>query len=215
MTEPLSDVWMEVRGRLRAFIAARVANDATVDDLLQDVFLTMHEKIDQVQDARRLASWLFTVTRHAIIDYYRTPHRNREFPIGLATDVEEYLADAAPPEQENEPPRQLVGCLRPMVERLAPEYREAITLVELEGLTQQAAATKLGLSLSGMKSRVQRGRAQLKVMLQDCCVIQLDSRRGVAEAEPRDGSTNPCAPPAPLMPERRPPRRPTSDGGRQ
>jgi len=200
---------MEVRGRLRAFIAKRVAADAAVEDLLQEVFLKIHDKIDQVQDPRRLVSWIFTVTRHAIIDYYRTSHRHRELPAGLATDVEELMAAGEPEDESDEPRMQLAGCLRPMVDQLAPEYRDALTLVELDGLTQQAAASKLGLSLSGMKSRVQRGRQQLKALLHDCCLIQLDARRGVADVALRNPMANLCAPPAPMMPERRPARKPT------
>ena len=203
MTQDRQDVWMEVRGRLRAFIAKRVADDAAVDDLLQDVFLKIHDKIDQVQDPRRLVSWIFTVTRHVIIDYYRTSHRHRELPTGLATDVESLMAAGEPKDEPDEPRIQLASCLRPMVDQLAPEYRDALRLVELDGLTQQAAASTLGLSLSGMKSRVQRGRRQLKTLLHDCCLIQLDARRGVAEAALRDPAANPCAPPTPMMPERR------------
>ncbi len=208
MTQDAQKVWMEVRGRLRAFIAKRVAADAAVEDLLQEVFLKIHEKIDHVQDPRRLVSWIFTVTRHVIIDYYRTPHRHREMPAGLAKDVEELMAVDEPEGEFDEPRMQLAGCLRPMVDRLAPEYRDALTLVELDGLTQQAAATTLGLSLSGMKSRVQRGRGQLKAMLHACCLIQLDGRRGVAEVALRDPAANPCAPPAPIMPARTPKRTP-------
>lgn len=209
MTQDRQHVWMEVRGRLRAFIAKRVADDAAVDDLLQEVFLKIHDKIDQVQDPRRLVSWIFTVTRHVIIDYYRTSHRQRELPAGLATDVESLMAAGEPKDEPDEPRIQLAGCLRPMVDQLAPEYRDALRLVELDGLTQQAAASTLGLSLSGMKSRVQRGRRQLKALLHDCCLIQLDARRGVAEAALRDPTANPCAPPTPMMPERRAARKPT------
>jgi RNA polymerase sigma-70 factor (ECF subfamily) len=205
----VQQVWMEVRGRLRAFIAKRVADDAAVDDLLQEVFLKIHDKIDQVQDPRRLVSWIFTVTRRVIIDYYRTSHRQRELPAGLATDVESLMAAGEPKDDPDEPRIQLAGCLRPMVDQLAPEYRDALRLVELDGLTQQAAASTLGLSLSGMKSRVQRGRRQLKALLHDCCLIQLNARRGVAEAALRDPTANPCAPPTPMMPERRAARKPT------
>lgn len=209
MTQDRQHVWMEVRGRLRAFIAKRVADDAAVDDLLQEVFLKIHDKIDQVQDPRRLVSWIFTVTRRVIIDYYRTSHRQRELPAGLATDVESLMAAGEPKDDPDEPRIQLAGCLRPMVDQLAPEYRDALRLVELDGLTQQAAASTLGLSLSGMKSRVQRGRRQLKAMLHDCCLIQLDARRGVADVAVRNPMVNPCAPPTPMMPERRPARKPT------
>jgi RNA polymerase sigma-70 factor (ECF subfamily) len=73
-----------------------------------------------------------------------------------------------------------------MIERLPEEYRQAVVLVDLEGLTQREAAAQLGLSLSGMKSRVQRGRRQLKEMLEACCMIELDRRRGVTDYEVRD-----------------------------
>lgn len=88
---------------------------------------------------------------------------------------------------------ELAGCLRPMIEQLSQDYRDAITLVEIEGLTQQAAAKHLGVSLSGMKSRVQRGRKQLKQMLDDCCVIELDRRKGVIEYRSRRAECDPCA----------------------
>lgn len=79
-----------------------------------------------------------------------------------------------------------------MLERLSQDYREAVTLVELDGLSQQAAADRLGLSLSGMKSRVQRGRKQLKRLLDDCCLIELDRRGGVVDYEPRGAGCDPC-----------------------
>ncbi len=89
---------------------------------------------------------------------------------------------------------ELAGCLRPMIERLSQDYRDAISLVELKGLTQQAAAKHLGISLSGMKSRVQRGRKQLKQMLDDCCVIELDRRRAVVDYGVRDPGCVSCQP---------------------
>ena len=73
-----------------------------------------------------------------------------------------------------------------MIERLSEKYRQAVVLVDLEGLTQQE------VSLSGMKSRVQRGRRQLKGMLEACCTIELDRRRGVTDYEVRDQKCNSC-----------------------
>ena len=73
-----------------------------------------------------------------------------------------------------------------MIERLSEKYRQAVVLVDLEGLTQQE------VSLSGMKSRVQRGRRQLKGMLEACCTIELDRRRGVTDYDVRDETCNSC-----------------------
>ena len=58
--------------------------------------------------------------------------------------------------------------------------------------TQQAAAERMGISLSGMKSRVQRGRKQLKQLLDECCLIELDRRGGVRGVEVRDTGCDPC-----------------------
>jgi RNA polymerase sigma-70 factor (ECF subfamily) len=79
-----------------------------------------------------------------------------------------------------------------MIERLSGEYRQAVLLIDLEGLTQQEAAAQLGLSLSGMKSRVQRGRRQLKGMLEACCTIELDRRRGLVDYAVRNQQDNSC-----------------------
>ena len=72
-----------------------------------------------------------------------------------------------------------------MIERLAESCRQAVTLVDLKGLTQHDAAKRLGLSVSGTMSRVQKGRRQLRDMLETCCVIDLDRRGGVADYDLR------------------------------
>jgi RNA polymerase sigma-70 factor (ECF subfamily) len=84
---------------------------------------------------------------------------------------------------------ELARCLTPLVERLPASYREALVLTEVEGATQAEAAARLGLSVSGMKTRVQRARGRLKDLLLDCCHVELDRRRGVTGYRSRRG---PC-----------------------
>lgn len=197
MAQDAQKIWQQVHDGLRAFVSKRVANAADVEDILQEVFLRMHRKLGSLKDPRRVVSWLFQITRHAIIDHYRTPARRREMSAGLSSDLDaEHQASAASvvetAEDSGRLRTELAGCLRPMVDRLSADYRQAVTLVELDGLTQQAAAKRLGLSVSGMKSRVQRGRRQLKDMLEACCEIQLDGRRGVADYALRDPQSDPC-----------------------
>ena len=197
MTHDTQAIWQQVHDGLQAFVAKRVANEAEVEDVLQEVFLRMHRKLDSLKDPRRIVSWLFQITRHAIIDQYRTPARRREMPAGLSADLDaDYPVSISPttgePADSGRLRTELAGCLQPMIERLSADYRQAVTLVELEGLTQQAAAKRMGLSVSGMKSRVQRGRRQLKGMLEACCEVQLDGRRGIADYRVRDPQSNPC-----------------------
>lgn len=195
MTQTTEELWQLMHDGLRAFIAKRVNDQEHVEDILQDVFLRTHRQVDKVNDPRRIVSWLYQVTRNAIIDYYRKPGRWHEIPAGLSADIEAFGGELQ--EESGDSGSELAGCLRPMIERLSRDYREAITLVEINGLTQQAAAEQMGLSLSGMKSRVQRGRKQLKQMLDGCCRIELDRRRAVVGYEVRDAGCDSCTPSTP------------------
>ncbi len=191
MTTMTEELWQGMHDGLRAFIAKRVSDQSHAEDVLQEVFVRVHRQLDSVNDPRRIVSWIYQVTRNAIVDYYRKPGRRHEIPAGLSTDIEAFGGELQ--EESGDSGSELAGCLRPMIERLSQDYRDAINLVEFEGLTQQEAAKRMGVSLSGMKSRVQRGRKQLKQMLGDCCLIELDRRGGVIEYQARNEECDPCA----------------------
>lgn len=198
VTKLTEELWQQLHDSLRTFIAKRVDDHGHVDDILQEVFVRVHRQINSVNDPNRVVSWIYQITRNAIIDHYRKPVRQREIPTGLSSQLEmcdetSQKRERADREEDEESRSELAGCLRPMIERLSQDYRDAITLVEIEGLTQQAAAKQIGISLSGMKSRVQRGRKQLKQMLDDCCLIELDRRGGVANYQSRSNVENLCA----------------------
>lgn len=200
MRAKTEELWQELHDGLRAFIVKRVNDQGHVEDILQEVFLRVHRQIDSVQDTRRIVSWIYQVTRNVIIDHYRKPGRQREIPTGLSEALQSLdelptFSETARSDESEESRTELAGCLRPMIEQLSPDYREAINLVELEGLTQHTAAKRIGISLSGMKSRVQRGRKQLKQMLDDCCLIELDGRGGVIDYRARTAECDACTRP--------------------
>ncbi len=182
-------LWSEFGDRLRAFIARRVGSAADAEDILQDVFLRIHRHADSLQRQERLVSWLFQVTRNAIADYYRAPVR-RELLAGAPQDLERDADHALRWMEERDEPsadaaRELATCLGPMVARLPSPYREAVTLIDLEGVPQKDAALRAGLSLSGMKSRVQRGRQALEQLVHDCCQVDLDATGRVMDYQLR------------------------------
>lgn len=174
--------WRELRDELARFVAARVAA-SDVDDVVQEALTRIHGGVAGVRDQDRLGPWLYQVTRNAIVDHHR---RARPMAIEPVEALEDELP--APPEGEDEAerlPRLLAPCLRAYVGMLPAVSRQAITLVELEGLSQVEAAARLGISVSTMKSRVQRGRAQLRLMVEQCCAIGLDARNHVIDVTPR------------------------------
>jgi RNA polymerase sigma-70 factor, ECF subfamily len=194
MPSAIHEISPQLQTGIKSFVTRRVQDSAAAEDIVQNIFLRIHRRLDTLKDDRRIAAWLFQIARHAIIDYYRAPQRHKEVPLGLASELEAMHrpTTTAPEGDQPEPRQELAACLRPMMEQLAEPYRQALMLVELEGVTQAAAAKQLGLSSSGMKSRVQRGRQQLKRMLEECCVIRLDRRQGVASYTQRRSGCDPC-----------------------
>jgi RNA polymerase sigma-70 factor (ECF subfamily) len=147
MDATVTEVWHQVYDGLRAFITKRVVNEVEADDILQEVFLRMHRGITSLKDRRRVVSWLYQIAYNVIVDYYRSPERRREIPSGFARNVDDRAPVSLSSTDESGQLRmELAQCLQPMLDRLAEDYRAAVTLVEVEGLTQQVAARRLGLS---------------------------------------------------------------------
>lgn len=170
----------DLDARLRPFVARRVS-PADVDDVMQEVFVRVHRGLGDLRDDERFGPWVFQVARSAIADQFRERARHP-----FAGDEPGELAAEDGADDERPAERALVEVVAPFVSMLPSPYREALMLTELEGLTQREAAEMLGISLSGMKSRVQRGRAQLRELLEHCCQIDVDARGRVMACEPRD-----------------------------
>ena len=186
-------MWRALYDRLHGFISRRVA-PADVDDLVQEVLLRIHRRIDTLDRADRLDAWAYQITRNAIIDYYRSEARQdqtlaHEMDAPVSAELAKRSTDEA---QDVEAGRELAGCLTPLIDRLAEPYRQAVTLVELDGILQVEAALRLGISTSGMKSRVQRARQQLKAMLLVCCHVEIDRRGGVVDYGTHGGHCSTC-----------------------
>jgi RNA polymerase sigma-70 factor, ECF subfamily len=176
------DSWQVLGQRLGAYIGRRLpAQD--VDDVLQEVLLRIHKNVRYLGDDSRFGPWVYSVARNAVIDRLR-----KKQPVSVDLDPDSLAAAAADEEEQ-----ALLGCVTPFVARLPEAYRHAITLVELQGLSQVDAAAIEGVSVSGMKSRVQRARRMLREMFEECCSLKVDARGHVIEAEPHAPSG--CAAP--------------------
>ena len=188
-------VWAELHASIRGFVARRVRQQADVDDLVQRVFLQVHRALPTLRDTDKLHAWVYQTTRRAIADFYRTPSQNREVATGTAEDVANALAASDSLKDDEAATRELSTCLKPLMSGLTAADQEALQMVEFDGVTQVEAAARLGLSVSGMKSRVQRARSHLRSALHDCCRIAVDRRGGVIGYERKSGDCESCASP--------------------
>jgi len=187
-------MWAEFAGRLRSFVARRVPPGIEPDDVVQEVFLRVMRHLPSLREADRIEAWLFQIARNTLYDAMRARQRRDNRTDALEID----LPDETTAEDVRAAEAELAPCLTPMVARLSEPYREAIELTSVHGLTQAEAAKRAGVSVPGMKSRVQRAREQLKAMLLRCCEVDVDSRRGVADFHMRESES--CAGPGDASP---------------
>jgi RNA polymerase sigma-70 factor, ECF subfamily len=177
---PPSSRARELRALLVPFISRRV-DPQDVDDVLQDVFVRIQRGLGELRESDKLVAWGYQIARNVIVD-----HARRQ-AVRQHETLERLRATTAPnDDRDDSGASELAAILGHFIAMLPEPYREALQRTELDGMTQAEAAKRAGLSLSGMKSRVQRGRAALRELLEGCCVIELDARGSIIEVEPEN-----------------------------
>ena len=169
-------------GNLRNFIGKRVSEPADAEDILHDS-LSLYKaqrNFNRIKDKAKFTSWIYQIVRRGIIDFYR------QGLLSVALD-ESVLADQQ--ELDDNHNKILANCLKTKIKQLLNKYRSALELTEWEGFKQVELSHQLGISKSGAKSRVQRGKKQLKDLLTQCCDIDTDKHGNVVDYEER----RPCA----------------------
>jgi RNA polymerase sigma-70 factor, ECF subfamily len=176
LVDPLTEqMWREVIAQLRAFVRRRIADPERAEDLVGEILLRIHQNLGSIDDRERLTHWVSRVARNAVIDEYRRAARAREHLVPAPEDVVA-IEGRADMDDESATLSDLTRCLHPLLKGLPAEQRSAVQMIDLDGLPQAAAARIEGVSLSGMKSRVQRGRRRLAELLEQCCTLTLDAR---------------------------------------
>lgn len=159
-----AEVWKRFSDGLRGYIRNRINDPETVEDLLQEIFARIHINLHKLQDEARVKPWVYTIARNVVTDHYRKGNNPVLLP-GESTiaDTEEERGELTEKD-----------CLLPLIHNLPEKYRKAMLLSEIEGRKQAEVAEMLQISLSGAKSRIQRGRRLLQYGYMDCCDYKLN-----------------------------------------
>lgn len=173
--------WKSFISRLRRYVRRRVA-PGEADDVLGDILLRLVRHSKELAAADNATAWMYRVAANAIVDHHRRCSAQvRALSRAEAGDREL----SAEPDADRITSADLAKCMTPLVRSLPDPYREALLLTEIGGLSQVEAGRRLGISSSGMKSRVQRGRVKLRAALLRCCAVELDHRGAVLDYRPR------------------------------
>ncbi len=170
----LMHAWQQHEAELRGWLRRRLGNNADAEDQLQDLFLKALRQGERFCSLDNARAWLYEVARNALTDRLRLTRQMVELPESLASEAGETAAVD-----------DLAYCLPRVLSELSADDREAITLCDVEGLTQQAYADRLGLTLPAAKSRVQRARERLRARLVEACKVRFDEGGHVCCFAPR------------------------------
>jgi RNA polymerase sigma-70 factor (ECF subfamily) len=149
--------------RLRSYVRRRVATSSDADDVVQTALLRLLES-EAVSSDSSAQAWLLAAARNAIADHHRARARSGE-PL---TEPE------AVPGTEPDEASDITECLAPVLAALAEDDRALLRRVDVEGDSQAELARELGLSVSGLKSRVQRARERLRKAVIARCEFERD-----------------------------------------
>ena len=190
--DPQAYLGQDFQTSLRAYVSRRVEAGA-VDDVVGDILLLLVRHRDRLAVADEPTAWVFRVAANAIADHHRRRAAEARALPQYAAEIEQNGGESG---DASNAAAEIAECLVPVIRNLPQPYAEALLLTDIAGLNQTEAATRLGLSTSGMKSRVQRGRSKLKQAILRCCAVALDCRGEVIDCEPRSSTKPFCFPTA-------------------
>ncbi|MCL1093522.1 RNA polymerase sigma factor SigZ [Shewanella kaireitica] len=174
--------WQNHKAQLRSYVSKRIDDADAVDDILQDVYIKASSNLHQLKSKGSLKGWLYRIAYNTIMDFYRARQPLDALPEELAIEEEDVSTQAH---------KELAQCLRPLINELPEKYATPLRMAELEGISQQAIADELGLSLSGAKSRVQRSRVKFREQMMACCDFEI-GQQGIIDYIPKKPECSKC-----------------------
>lgn len=165
------EIARELSGPLRRYLARYAGDPALADDLLQETLIRITRGLPDFAGRSSLKTWAFSIATRVAADHFRQPlNRARIVDVDEAPEV----ADSQPATDQRLVTDEMNACVRKVIDSLPEDYRAALVLHELEGLTADQVADVLGCSLATAKIRIHRGRVRLRDALNGECDFYRD-----------------------------------------
>jgi RNA polymerase sigma-70 factor (ECF subfamily) len=170
-TPSFEDVARVLSDPLQRYLTRMVGNRATADDLLQETLLRIARGLPNFEGRSSVKTWAFTIATRVATDYFRSPETR-----ALIVDVDKVpeLSASDVDVEGRMVIDEMNSCVREVIDSLPEDYRAALILHDLQGLTAAATAEACGCSLATAKIRIHRARTRLKDALGKECEFYRD-----------------------------------------
>lgn len=188
MDKYFEKLWLEFSNELGNYIKSKVGNAHDAEDILQEVYVKIFRNLDTLEKKNAVKSWIFTITRNTIIDYYK---KKKDIPVlpDVFADIENKDAD------EDNMNREISECLKQMIFDVPEKYHEVYDMHLNKKMKHKEIAEELDISLANSKVRLKRAKQLLKDKLVECCDFELDAYGNIIEYHPKgkcDGCDGEC-----------------------
>lgn len=162
----------QLTGPLERYLGRYTGDPSVTEDLIQETLLRISRALPGFEGRSSLKNWAFTIATNTAMDYFRKTKSSSKI-----IDIDEV---PVPPDEKDWIEERLIihemnACVREEIDSLPEDYRAALILHDLEGLTAAETAKITGCSLATAKIRIHRARARLKKALQKDCTFYRDS----------------------------------------
>jgi RNA polymerase sigma-70 factor (ECF subfamily) len=156
------ELYRQHAGRLYSVACRMVGNPSDAEDLLQEIFLAAHRKLDSFRGDSALGTWLYRLATNLCLDYLRSKAA-RTNQLTRVLDDEPKLADSS---SRSLAERTLTRMdLERALQQLPEGCRAAFVLHDVEGLEHREVAEALGIAEGTSKSQVHKARLRLRSLL--------------------------------------------------
>jgi RNA polymerase sigma-70 factor (ECF subfamily) len=165
-----------------------IQNQADAEDLAQETFIRVHDKLETFRGEARLSTWIYRIATNISTDYFRSSaHRQAKAnPLLEEVDLDREFANlSAPSVAQQVAQSDMSDCMQKFVQHLPYSYRTVIVLHDLQGLKAQEIADILECPLETVKIRLHRARVKLRASLHAGCDLDHDERN-VMVCEPNE-----------------------------
>ena len=153
-----TELYQEYHSKVLGFLRGKTGNVQLAEDLCSEVFIKIFDKIDAFDpDRASLSTWIFTITRNRLTDYFRTRRVFSEIPETMPDDssVEEEICS-----------RESLDALADALEKLNERLRDIIILRYYSGRTLKEIAERMNISYAYVKVLHNKGLAELRKNLE-------------------------------------------------
>ncbi len=161
----------ELSPSLLSFLRRYVGDSSLAEDLLQETLIRMEKGLAGFAERSSIKTWAYAIASRAAADYFRCPENSLDI---IEIDEASQMADDDPSIEARMVGAQMSSCVRQVIDSLPADYRTALVLHDLEGMSAEQVAAICDCSLATAKIRIHRARTRLKNKLEQKCDFQHD-----------------------------------------